>query len=325
MRAGRTRCSRKTLPHYVDIGHASGTTKTMTSITRTVVLRCYCTLFDGRRLRGPRRPRSNAPSPRTRNADNDGHDRAAPRQEHLQHRLRGHRRRRQARPLQRRDHPLVGRGELRCLALPQEHRRRQGRLHPAATRWAWAGSTRRSTGTAERDLAVAAESRRQRRQERHHRRRDRLPRSIRPPFPPEARRHLREIGEAVGFTTRARAGSIADFDRDGDLGIVVGSGTARDCSAIWATNEVHLYENDANQNGHFGGGLTGGRMTANRSGYGARVISSSGKRTEGARRRLRPMAMQNDTVLLLRARELRVRRQHRGHLANAMPPSSGGT
>ena len=110
-----------------------------------------------------------------------------------------------------------------------------------------------------------------------------------------------EIGEESGFHHPCASGiTIADFDRDGDLDIVVGSGTARDCSAIWATNEVHFYENDANHNGHFVMlKLAGDGMTANASGYGARVvISSSGKKImkelDGG---YGHMAMENDTVL----------------------------
>jgi enediyne biosynthesis protein E4 len=110
-----------------------------------------------------------------------------------------------------------------------------------------------------------------------------------------------EIGELAGFHHACVSGlTIADFDRDGDLDIVVGSGTARDCSEIWDANEVHLYENDANQNGHFLlVKLRGDGTTTNRSGIGARVVvEASGKKlTRELGGGYGHMGMQNDTVL----------------------------
>jgi hypothetical protein len=44
--------------------------------------------------------------------------------------------------------------------------------------------------------------------------------------------------------------SLADVDADGDLDVLAGSGTARDCAALWPNGpEVHLYENTAGQQG----------------------------------------------------------------------------
>jgi hypothetical protein len=71
--------------------------------------------------------------------------------------------------------------------------------------------------------------------------------------------------------------AVADFDRDGDLDIVVGSGTARDCSKVWATNEVHLYENNASQNGRWlSVRLKGDGVTTNSAAIGARVTVRAG-------------------------------------------------
>lgn len=110
-----------------------------------------------------------------------------------------------------------------------------------------------------------------------------------------------EIGAAQGLHHPCTSGiTVADFDRDGDLDVVVGSGTARDCGKIWSSNEVHFYENDANQYGHWiGVKLVGDGATTNRTGIGARVtIDANGTKI------LRElgggyghMGMQNDTIV----------------------------
>jgi hypothetical protein len=93
--------------------------------------------------------------------------------------------------------------------------------------------------------------------------------------------------------------AIADFDRDGDLDVVVGSGTARDCSLIWKTNEVHLYENAQPARGWLEVKLAGDGLTANRTGIGAKVTvtvmgESQVKELQGG---YGHMTLQNDTVL----------------------------
>jgi len=110
-----------------------------------------------------------------------------------------------------------------------------------------------------------------------------------------------EIGDAQGFHHPCTSGmTVADFDRDGDLDIVVGSGTARDCSMIWSSNEVHFYENDANQHGHFlAVKLVGDGQSTNRAGIGARVtVDASGvKLVRELGGGYGHMGMQNDTVV----------------------------
>ncbi len=110
-----------------------------------------------------------------------------------------------------------------------------------------------------------------------------------------------EVGAAWGLHHACMSGlTIADFDRDGDLDVVVGSGTARDCSKIWKTNEVHFYENK-------GTGiqkwlemrLVGNGTDTNKTGIGARVTVKAGgetlvKELDGS---YGHMSMQNDTVL----------------------------
>ena len=110
-----------------------------------------------------------------------------------------------------------------------------------------------------------------------------------------------EIGAAQGLHHPCTSGmTVSDFDRDGDLDIVVGSGTARDCSKIWSSNEVHFYENDANQYGHWlGVKLVGDGVSTNRAGIGARVtIDANGtKLVRELGGGYGHMGMQNDTVV----------------------------
>jgi hypothetical protein len=110
-----------------------------------------------------------------------------------------------------------------------------------------------------------------------------------------------EVGQAWGLHHPCMSGlTIADFDRDGDLDVVVGSGTARDCGNIWKTNEVHFYENQGiSKNGWVQLRLVGDGVTANTNAIGARVQLTAGgvtqtKEHDGS---YGHMSMQNDTVL----------------------------
>jgi len=72
--------------------------------------------------------------------------------------------------------------------------------------------------------------------------------------------------------------AVADFDRDGDLDILAGASTARDCAQRWSSNEVHLYMNNGTQNSlliH----LEGDGESANRSAIGAQVTVKAGGHT----------------------------------------------
>lgn len=112
---------------------------------------------------------------------------------------------------------------------------------------------------------------------------------------------FQEIGEAQGLHHPCTSGiTVADFDRDGDLDVIVGSGTARDCGKIWSSNEVHFYENDANQYGHWiGVKLVGDGISTNRTGIGARVtIDANGtKIVRELGGGYGHMGMQNDTLV----------------------------
>ncbi len=92
--------------------------------------------------------------------------------------------------------------------------------------------------------------------------------------------------------------AIADFDRDGDLDVILGAGTARDCGKIWPANRVVFYENDASQKGaSLSVRLRG--TTANAAGIGASVVVVTGggelRRDVGGG--YGHMAMQHDTVV----------------------------
>jgi hypothetical protein len=109
-----------------------------------------------------------------------------------------------------------------------------------------------------------------------------------------------ESGQSWGLHHACVSGlAIADFDRDGDLDVVVGSGTARDCSLTWKANEVHLYENKGTTGSWLLLELAGDGVTANKSAIGAKVTVKAGGQTwtREVGGGYGHMGMQNDTVV----------------------------
>lgn len=121
-------------------------------------------------------------------------------------------------------------------------------------------------------------------------------------FMQQAEGKFAEKGAQMGMHHACVSGvAVADFDRDGDLDVVVGSGTARDCSAVWKTNEVHLYESDASARGSWLAVRLVGDPTrlVSKSAVGAKVTVTAGgvAQVQELGAGYGHMAIQNDLVL----------------------------
>lgn len=111
-----------------------------------------------------------------------------------------------------------------------------------------------------------------------------------------------ESGEMLGLHHPCAVGATAaDFDRDGDLDVVIASGTARDCAQIWSTNEVHFYENQGEAaSGWLSVRLAGDTSQgSNAAAIGARVAVTAGGVTQVQQLTsgFGHFGMQNDTAL----------------------------
>ena len=76
--------------------------------------------------------------------------------------------------------------------------------------------------------------------------------------------------------------AVADFDRDGDLDVILAASTARDCAKLWPKGPVlRFYENDASTKGTFlAVRLRGNGKDTNAAAIGARVTVRTGTQTQ---------------------------------------------
>ncbi len=96
-------------------------------------------------------------------------------------------------------------------------------------------------------------------------------------FHQQADGSFQEVAGAWGLMHSCSVGlAIADFDRDGDLDIVVGSSRARDCAQQWDAPEVHLYQSDASTRAKSVSVRLEGAQGTNRAAIGAKVRLSAG-------------------------------------------------
>jgi hypothetical protein len=84
---------------------------------------------------------------------------------------------------------------------------------------------------------------------------------------------FQEVPKALGINyKRAQGIGIADFDRDGDLDVVLGHSRARCDAECLPTSEVHLFRNDIGQDGNWLQVELEGAGGSNKSAIGAQVL-----------------------------------------------------